>query len=58
MPVGDIFFRDTVLPEEKRKLLKRGLVPLDFVRARLEDKNITERERLVLEEHLNSSTIQ
>ncbi len=58
MPVGDIFFRDTVLPEEKRKLLKRGLVPLDFVRARLEDRNISERERLVLEEHLNSSTIQ
>lgn len=58
MPVGDIFFRDTVLPEEKRKLLKRGLVPMDFVRARLEDNSIPERERQVLEEHLNSSTLQ
>ena len=27
IPAGDIFFRDTVLPEEKRRLLNKGLIP-------------------------------
>ncbi|MGQ0658281.1 MAG: hypothetical protein ACT4NU_09330 [Chromatiales bacterium] len=52
IPVGDIFFRDNVLPEEKRKLLKRGLVPIEFVRSRLEDNTISDKERQVLEEYL------
>lgn len=52
IPVGDIFFRSTILPEEKRKLLKRGLVPIEFVRSRLEDNTISGKERQVLEEYL------
>jgi hypothetical protein len=55
IPVGDIFFRNTVLPEEKRKLLKRGLVPIDFVRTRLEDNTISVKERQVLEEYLRGA---
>lgn len=48
IPIGDIFFRDTVLPEEKRKLISRGLVPADFVHARLEDTTIPAKEREML----------
>jgi len=49
---SEIFFRNTILPEEKRKLLKRGLVPIELVRSRLEDNTISVKERQVLEEHL------
>jgi len=52
LPIGEIFFRNTILPEEKRKLLKRGLVPIELVRSRLEDNTISVKERQVLEEHL------
>ena len=48
IPAGDIFFRDTILPEEKRKLLNRGLVPVDFVKSRLQDETISQRERKML----------
>lgn len=52
IPVGDIFFRDTVLPEEKRRLISKGLVPPELIRQRLEDRSIGEAERRMLEEEL------
>ena len=52
IPIGDIFFRDTVLPEEKRRLLNRGLVPIGLIRSRLEDTGISAQERRMLTEHL------
>lgn len=55
IPAGNIFFRDNVLPEEKRKLLKRGLIPLDLVAARLEDAGITPREKKMLQEYLSAN---
>jgi len=53
IPAGDIFFRDTVLPQEKRKLLNKGLIPLELVHARLEDATISQREKKMLQEYLS-----
>ena len=53
IPAGDIFFRDTILPEEKRKLLNKGLIPLELVHARLEDESISHRERRMLLDFLH-----
>ena len=52
IPIGDIFFRESILPEEKRRLMIRGLIPRDLVESRLEDRNIPEQERNVLEDQL------
>lgn len=52
IPVGDLFFRDSILPEEKRRLIIRGLIPRDLIEARLADTAIALREREVLEEQL------
>jgi hypothetical protein len=52
IPVGDIFFRDTILPEEKRRLIIKGLIPKDLVEQRLADNTISPAERKVLEEQL------
>jgi hypothetical protein len=54
IPAGDIFFRDTILPEEKRKILAKGLIPMELVQARLEDENTSTEERQVLLEFLKT----
>jgi hypothetical protein len=50
VPVGDIFFRDAILPEEKRRLIVKGLVPRELVEARLAETTLSPQERKVLEE--------
>jgi len=55
IPAGDIFFRGTVLPEEKRKLLNKRLIPLELVEARLDDKSISSREKKMLQDYLNTN---
>lgn len=52
IPVGDIFFRESILPEEKRRLIIRGLIPRALVEARLADPAIPDQEREVLEDQL------
>ena len=52
IPIGDIFFRESILPEEKRRLMIRGLIPRELVESRLEDRDIPEQERNVLEDQL------
>lgn len=52
IPTGDIFFRNTILPEEKRKLLNKGLIPMDLVESRFADESISSEERRILQEHL------
>lgn len=52
IPVGDIFFRDSILPEEKRRLIIRGLIPRELVQARLADSSIPAQERKVLEDQI------
>lgn len=55
IPTGDIFFRESILPEEKRKLLKKGLIPMELVESRLQDESISVEERKVLLEHIKQS---
>lgn len=55
IPTGDIFFRDSILPEEKRKLLKKGLIPIELVESRLQDEDISSEERKVLLEHIRQN---
>jgi hypothetical protein len=52
IPAGDIFFRNTILPEEKRRLLARGLIPKDLIEARLNDENTPADEKPILSEYL------
>jgi hypothetical protein len=52
IPAGDIFFRSTVLPEEKRKILDKGLIPRELVQARLDDDSTPTEEKQVLIEYL------
>ena len=48
IPVGDIFFRNSILPQEKRKLLDKGLIPSNLIEMRLGDPNITDVEKKIL----------
>ena len=56
IPIGDLFFRDTILPEEKRRLITKGLIPTSLVEQRLEDDSVSPQERKVLEEQLRYLT--
>ena len=58
IPCGEIFFRESILPEEKRKLLSKGLVPLELVETRLRDENISSEERRILADHLKMNRQQ
>lgn len=53
IPAGEIFFRDTILPEEKRKLLNRGYIPMELVHSRLEDESISQREKKMLQDYVS-----
>ena len=52
LPAGDIFFRNTILPEEKRRLLNKGLIPIDLIEARLEEEDISQQEKKMLVDYL------
>jgi len=52
IPAGDIFFRETILPEEKRKLLSKNLIPVELVESRLQDTNISQQEKQILNDYL------
>jgi len=52
IPAGDIFFRETILPEEKRKLLSKNLIPVELVESRLGEQNISQQEKQMLNEFL------
>jgi hypothetical protein len=49
IPLGDIFFRASVLPEEKRRLIQRGLIPRELIVARIQDSATSPAERGMLE---------
>ena len=55
IPAGEIFFRDTILPEEKRKLLAKGLIPENLIQQRLADENTSAEERKILAEYLKQN---
>ncbi len=52
IPVGELFFRNSILPQEKRKLLSKGLIPVSIIKTRLEDPNISVTEKKILHDHL------
>jgi hypothetical protein len=52
IPAGDIFFRETILPEEKRKLLSKNLIPVELVESRLQEQNISQQEKQMLNDFL------
>lgn len=56
LPIGDIFFRDTILPEEKRTLLNKSLIPPDLIRSRLKDSSISAKEQSILKDFLATSS--
>lgn len=56
LPAGDIFFRDTILPEEKRKLLNKGMIPNDLIETRLAEENIPQQEKKMLLDYINISS--
>ena len=52
IPAGDIFFRDTILPEEKRRLLNKGLIPRELIETRLEDEDTPQEEKQILYDYI------
>ncbi len=52
MPPSNLFFLDTVLPEEKMKLIENNHIPPDMIKNRLQNKKISEQEREILESHI------
>ncbi len=52
IPVGEIFFRDSILPQEKQKLLNKGLIPKELIQSRINDVNINANERKILNDYL------
>lgn len=58
IPVGEVFFMDTILPEEKRRLLNRGFIPVELVENRLQDHAISDQERCILREHMRDQKMQ
>ena len=58
IPVGDIFFREAILPEEKRKLLDKNLIPAELVKMRIEQNNISSQERHILRNFLKRNPVR
>ncbi|MEX2516469.1 MAG: hypothetical protein WD572_06100 [Gammaproteobacteria bacterium] len=58
IPVGEIFFMDTILPAEKRRLLERGLIPIELVESRFDSGKASTAEQKVLHEYLQQQRDQ
>lgn len=58
IPVGEIFFRDTILPREKQKLLNKGLIPKELIQSRINDETINTEEKKILNEYLRQNKNQ
>lgn len=48
----EIFIRDSVLPQEKRRLINRGLIPKELIEKRLKFQGLSDQEREMLEKSL------
>lgn len=51
-PPSNLFFMDTLSPEEKEDLIKAGHIDSDMVKNRLQNVKISEEEREILEIHI------
>lgn len=56
IPAGDIFFRDTILPQEKKKLLDKGMIPAKLINMRLSDPKISRAEKKLLNEYAKGNS--
>lgn len=54
IPAGEIFFRDSILPEEKRKLVNKGLIPKELIQSRINDESIMLEEKKVLLDYMRT----
>jgi len=52
IPIGDLFFRDTIPPEEKRRLILKWHIPKGLIEQRLADAAVPPQERTMLEDQL------
>ncbi|MGK0298461.1 MAG: hypothetical protein ACI9XC_002083 [Gammaproteobacteria bacterium] len=52
IPIGEIFFRDSILPQEKQKLLNKGLIPKELIQSRINDPGINSQEKKILNDYL------
>ena len=55
IPAGNIFFRDSILPEEKRKILNKGLIPKELIQSRLADATVSPEEKRILNDYLRQT---
>jgi hypothetical protein len=55
IPAGVIFFRESILPEEKRKMLNKGLIPKELIQSRLADETTPPEERRILSDFLKQT---
>jgi len=51
-PPSNLFFMDTLSPEEKQDLIAAGHINNDMIKNRLQNAKISEEEREILEEHI------
>jgi hypothetical protein len=58
IPAGEIFFRDSILPQEKKKLLQMGIIPKELVESRLAEAKTSTEEKKILYEYLKSFRIK
>lgn len=58
IPVGEVLFMDTILPEEKRRLLAQGMIPDELIEMRLQNSAIPRQESKVLREYLHQQQHQ
>ncbi len=52
LPIDKVFLNESVLPEEKRRLISRGIISRRLVKKRLKTKNLPASEREILESYL------
>lgn len=55
IPVGEIFFRESILPQEKQKLLNKGLIPKELIQLRINEASIKPEEKKILMDYLRLS---
>ncbi len=51
-PPSNLFFMDTISPEERRNLIEGGHINNDMIKNRLQNAKISEAEREILEEYI------
>jgi hypothetical protein len=51
-PPTNLFFMDTLIPEERRELIEHKGIPVEVIKNRLQNSHISEEERSMLEDYI------